>query len=107
MFRNIARYSKPGLHPIRKLTLAVAAAALVGAANIAPAKAWYDAYGYWHPERHRYYLRDNDRSAYAERNHWWCERHPASCGYGHRYTYEYPYHRYSYNYYYDYDYYRR
>jgi len=73
-----ARISKPRSHLLRTLALSIAAVAIVGFADIAPANAWYDAYGYWHPNHH-YYPRHYWRSSY--RHHWWCERHPYACGY--------------------------
>ncbi len=77
-----ARNPKPRSHLLRTLTLALAAMAIVGAADIAPAKAWYDAYGYWHPS-HRYYY----RHAYW-RHRWWCNHHPYACGYRPHYGYD-------------------
>ena len=80
---------------LRNLALAAATVMVVGAGTVTPAKAWYDAYGYWHPN-HRYYYdrgyydRDYDRhyayrSSYEWRHHqWWCERHPSACGYDYR-----------------------
>ena len=70
-----ARKATPGLHLLRTLALSLAAVASVGLTNIAPANAWYDAYGYWHPNHHYYY-----HYAYW-RHHWWCEYHPYACGY--------------------------
>jgi hypothetical protein len=72
-----ARKSRSGSHLFRTLAVALGAVAIVGVTDIAPANAWYDAYGYWHPNhpyRH-YYWRS------AERHRWWCERHPYACGY--------------------------
>jgi len=63
---------------LRTLALSLAAFAIVGVVNMAPANAWYDAYGYWHPNHH-YYYHHYWRSSY--RHHWWCERHPYACGY--------------------------
>ena len=62
---------------LRNLALAIGTVAVLGAANITPAKAWYDAYGYWHPNH--YYRHHYWHSSY--RHHWWCERHPYACGY--------------------------
>lgn len=73
-----ARNSKRHPHLLRTLALSLAAFAIVGVTNISPANAWYDAYGYWHPNHH-YYYRHYWRSSY--RHHWWCERHPYACGY--------------------------
>jgi hypothetical protein len=73
-----ARISKPRSHLFRTLGLSLAAIAIVGIADIAPANAWYDAYGYWHPN-HYYYHHHYWRSSW--RHHWWCERHPYACGY--------------------------
>lgn len=64
-------------HLLRTLALSLSAIAIVGLTDIAPAKAWYDAYGYWHPN-HRYY--SGYRHAYW-RHHRWCEYHPYACGY--------------------------
>ena len=68
----------PRPHLLRTLALALAAFAAVGVANVSPANAWYDAYGYWHPNHHYYY-----HHAYSR--HRWCEYHPYACGYRHRY----------------------
>ena len=73
-----ARTSKLRPHLLRTLALSLAAFAIVGVANISPANAWYDAYGYWHPN-HYYYRHHYWHSSY--RHHWWCERHPYACGY--------------------------
>jgi len=62
---------------LRTLALSIAAVAIVGIADIAPANAWYDAYGYWHSNH--YYRHHYWHSSY--RHHWWCERHPYACGY--------------------------
>ena len=75
---STTRTSHPRQSLIRKLALAIATIALLGGANIAPAKAWYDAYGYWHPERHTYWRSYASRD--YERHYWWCERHPYACG---------------------------
>ena len=72
-----ARNRRPRSHLLRKLALVFVAIVIVGMADVAPAKAWYDAYGYWHPH-HRYYY----HHAYW-RHHWWCEHHPYACGYRH------------------------
>jgi hypothetical protein len=80
---------------LRKLALAFGAVVMIGAANIAPAKAWYDAYGYWHPN-HRYYEGERYRLSQGERHRLWCERHPYECGYRPSYGYGY---RPSYGYY--------
>ena len=69
------RNSRPRSHLLRTITLSLAAVAIVGLTNIAPANAWYDAYGYWHPNHHYYY-----RHAYW-RHHEWCAYHPYACGY--------------------------
>ncbi|MGH7126254.1 MAG: hypothetical protein ACREFI_17900 [Stellaceae bacterium] len=79
-----ARIPKRRSHVLRTLVLSLAAFAIVGVANVSPANAWYDAYGYWHPSHHYYY-----HHAYW-RHHAWCEYHPYACGYRH-YGY---YHRY-------------
>ena len=74
-----ARTSKLRPHLLRTLALSLATFAIVGVANISPANAWYDAYGYWHPNyRYHYY-----HHAYYSRLHWWCHYHPYaySCGY--------------------------
>ena len=73
-----ARMTQRRTHLLRTLALSLAAFAIVGVTNISPANAWYDAYGYWHPNHHGYY-RHYWRSSY--RHHWWCERHPYACGY--------------------------
>jgi len=80
-----ARTSKLRPHLLRTLALSLAAFAIVGVANISPANAWYDAYGYWHPNHH-YYYRHYYRSSYH--HHWWCERHPYACGYRPYYGYD-------------------
>lgn len=75
--------SKRRTNLFRTLALSLGAFAIVGITDIAtilPANAWYDTYGYWHPNRH--YYRHYWHSSY--RHHWWCERHPYACGY-HRY----------------------
>ena len=72
------RNSMPRSHLLRTLALSLGAVAIVGLTDIAPANAWYDAYGYWHPNHHHYY-HHYWRSSY--RHHWWCERHPYACGY--------------------------
>lgn len=65
-------------HLLRTLALSLGAFAIVGLTDIAPANAWYDAYGYWHPSHHgRYY-----RHAYWS-HHRWCAYHPGACGYRH------------------------
>jgi hypothetical protein len=79
-----ARNSRPRSHLLRTVALSLAAVAIVGLTGIAPANAWYDAYGYWHPS-HRFYY----HHAYWG-HRWWCEHHPYACGYRH-YGY---YHRY-------------
>jgi len=73
-----ARNSGLRWHLLRMLGLAVMAVAIVGVADIAPANAWYDAYGYWHPN-HRYYHHHYYHSSWRHR--WWCEHHPYACGY--------------------------
>ena len=73
-----ARNLRPRSHLLRTLALSLAAVAIVGVTSIAPANAWYDAYGYWHPN-HYYYHHHYWRSSW--RHHWWCERHPYACGY--------------------------
>ena len=73
-----ARTAPRRSHVLRTLALSLAAFAIGGVANISPANAWYDAYGYWHPN-HQGYYRHYWRSGY--RHHWWCERHPYACGY--------------------------
>ena len=65
-------------HLLRTVALSLAAFAIVGVMNITPAHAWYDAYGYWHPNHHHYY-----RHTYYR--HRWCEHHPGACGYRHSY----------------------
>jgi hypothetical protein len=70
-----ARKPSSRSHLLRTLALSLAAFAIVGVADITPANAWYDAYGYWHPNHHYYY-----HHAYW-RHHWWCEHHPYACGY--------------------------
>ena len=73
-----ARNSRPRLRLLRTLGLALMAVAIVGVADIAPANAWYDAYGYWHPNRHYYY----HHYYYSSwRHRWWCEHQPYACGY--------------------------
>lgn len=72
------RNSRPPSHLLRTLALSLAAFAIVGVSNISPANAWYDAYGYWHPNHHYYY-----RHTYYR--HRWCEYHPGACGYRHYY----------------------
>jgi hypothetical protein len=72
-----ARNSRPRSHLLRTLALAVGAIAIVGVTNIAPANAWYDAYGYWHPNHHYYH-----RHAYWHHREW-CAYHPYACGYRH------------------------
>ena len=62
-------------HLLRTLALSLGAIAIVGFTNISPANAWYDAYGYWHPNHSYYY-----RHAYWH-HHRWCEYHPGACGY--------------------------
>jgi hypothetical protein len=64
-------------HLLRTLALSLGAIAIVGLTDIAPANAWYDAYGYWHPNHGYYY-----HHAYW-RHHRWCEYHPGACGYRH------------------------
>ncbi len=76
-----ARLSTRRSHLLRTLALSLAAFAIVGVTNIAPAKAWYDAYGYWHPNHRYYYRHDYWRSNWRWRHHWWCEHHPYACGY--------------------------
>ena len=79
-----ARNSKPRSHLLRTLAVSLAAFAIVGMMNVSPANAWYDAYGYWHPNHHYYW-----RHAHW-RHHRWCAYHRYACSYGH-----YPYyHRY-------------
>ena len=90
MLRKIMQGSERPRSFLRNLALAAATVAVVGAASVTPAKAWYDAYGYWHPN-HRYYSYDNRyygdryydrhayRSSYEWRHHRWCERHPGAC----------------------------
>ncbi len=68
-------------HLLRTLALSLAAFAIVGVANISPAKAWYDAYGYWHPNHHYYY-------GHTYYRHRWCEHHPYACGYRPHYGYD-------------------
>jgi len=80
-----ARKSSRRSHLLRTFSLALAATAIVGVADIAPANAWYDAYGYWHPNHSYYY-----RHAYW-RHRWWCEHHPYACGYRPYYGYYDPY----------------
>jgi hypothetical protein len=60
-------------HLLRTLALSLGAIAIVGLTDIAPANAWYDAYGYWHPNHGYYY-----HHAYW-RHHRWCEYHPGAC----------------------------
>ena len=72
-----ARNAGSRSHLLRTLALSIAAIAIVGVTEIAPANAWYDTYGYWHPDRH--YRHHYWRS--AERHRWWCERHPYACRY--------------------------
>ena len=64
-------------HLLRTLALSLAAIAIIGMTDIQPANAWYDAYGYWHPNHH--YRHHYWRSSW--RHHRWCERHPYACGY--------------------------
>ena len=71
----------------RKLTLVVATIVLLACVGISPAKAWYDARGYWHPDQYAYYG-DQYRAHRATENYYWCERHPSACGYAPRYRYE-------------------
>jgi hypothetical protein len=86
MLRNIMRNQQRSRSLLRKLALAAATVVVVVTANVTPAKAWYDAYGYWHPN-HQHYYYDRDyydrerayRSSYAWRHHRWCERHPGAC----------------------------
>ena len=73
-----ARNSRPRWHLLRTLGLALMAGAIIGVADIAPANAWYDAYGYWH-SNHHYYYRHYYYSSWRHR--WWCEHHPYACGY--------------------------
>jgi hypothetical protein len=80
MVSTPARNSRPRSHLLRTLAVALAAVTIVGVADIAPANAWYDAYGYWHPSHHYYYRHYYWRSA-GWRHHWWCEHHPYACGY--------------------------
>ena len=73
-----ARNSRRRWHLLRTLGLAVTAVAIIGVADIAPANAWYDAYGYWHPNHyyhHHYYWHS------SWRHRWWCAHHPYACGY--------------------------
>ena len=79
MLSTPARNSRPRSHLLRTLALSLGAVAIVGLTDIAPANAWYDAYGYWHPNHHYYYRHHYWHSSY--RHHWWCERHPYACGY--------------------------
>jgi hypothetical protein len=74
---------------LRKLAIAFGAVMMIGAVNVAPAKAWYDAYGYWHPNRYYggYYEGERYRLSRAERHRLWCERHPYECGYRPSYGY--------------------
>ena len=77
MLSTPARNSRPRSHLLRKLVLSLAAVAIVGMMDTAPANAWYDAYGYWHPNH--YYRHHYWHSSWH--HHWWCERHPYACGY--------------------------
>jgi hypothetical protein len=77
MSSTLARNSRPRRPLLSTLGLALAAIVAVGVADVAPANAWYDAYGYWHPNHHyRHYY----RSA-GWRHRWWCEHHPYACRY--------------------------
>ena len=71
-----ARNSRLRPHLLRTLALSLAVIAIVGVTGVAPANAWYDAYGYWHPNYyHHYYYR------HAYWRHRWCAYHPYACGY--------------------------
>ena len=84
---SITRNSPPDESPLRKIVLVLVAILLLGTVP-SPAKAWYDAYGYWHPnhrhhytdwrERERHYWRERERERERER-YYWCARHPWSC----------------------------
>lgn len=93
MFTNAKRNSKPRLRLAGTFAVALAAVAMVGLTSISPAMAWYDSYGYWHPDR-RY--RESERREAYWRHREWCERHPYAC-------YQQPYYGNSYDYYYHYD----
>ena len=83
---SMTRNSEPGQGLARKLTLAVATVVLLACAGVSPAKAWYDSRGYWHPN-HRAYYDDHYRARRVAEHRYWCERHPAACGYAPRYYY--------------------
>jgi hypothetical protein len=87
MLSTPACKAKRRAHLLRTLGLALAAFTIVGMSNITPANAWYDAYGYWHPNHYYYYH-------HAYWRHRWCDYHPYACGYR-------PYHHYYYGGYYD------
>ena len=72
-----ARNSRLRPHLLRTLVLSLAVIAIVGVTGVAPANAWYDAYGYWHPNH--YYRHHYWHSSWRHR--WWCEHHPYACGY--------------------------
>ena len=83
---GMTRTAKPRSGLITRLALMLATVAAVGATNLAPAQAWYDANGYWHPARHT-------RGSHQ----WWCEHHPYGCGHAPRGGYSYaPHGGYSY-----------
>ena len=99
---SITRNLGPDQGLARKVTLVVATLVLLASVGISPAKAWYDARGYWHPDQYAYYG-DQYRAHRATENYYWCERHPSACGYAPRSRYYEPrgYYQPRYGYYYD------
>ena len=62
-----------------RLGLAALAAGILALTSLSPAQAWYDAYGYWHPNnRYQSYEGSYNQEAYW-RHQRWCERHPEAC----------------------------
>jgi len=68
-----------------RLGLAALAAGFLALTTISPAQAWYDSYGYWHPDNgyqsdygYRSYQDSYRQDAYWRHRHW-CERHPDAC----------------------------
>jgi hypothetical protein len=77
-----------------KLALALVTVGLIGLTSLSPAKAWYDAYGYWHPgygyySGCGYYNYEQCRRWAYWRHHRWCEYHPDQCYFRPYYGYGY------------------